>query len=217
MKKIIYTKNCPEGKNTEGLWLGSFYPIPMHCHTTRSFQLYADVKQRTKPNLTSARKSYEGCTNDFVDFQEFAEFCNTEFGFTMRRSNRFWNLDKDILVKGNKSYSKDTCIFVPNDINTVFLNHQSSRGDYPLGVKLQNTGPNPLLSSYKDNGKNIYCGLFSDPLEAHRPWQQGKVKVLRGLAHREDIQGHFKLINALLERAQLIEDDLLHYRETISF
>lgn len=179
MNKITYTKNYPEGKNQTGLWIGCFYPIPMHCHTTRSFQLYADVKQRTRVNLSPARASYEGCTNDFLDFQEFAEFCNSEFGFDRKRSGRFWNLDKDILKLGNKSYSKDTCIFVPNDINTVFINHQSSRGKYPLGVKWQNNGPNPLLSSYKDNGKQVYCGLFDDPMEAHRPWQVGKVKVLR--------------------------------------
>lgn len=217
MSKIIYTRNVPEGKNTEGLWLGCYYPIPMHCHTTRSFRLYTDLKQRTKLNRTESRKSYEGCTNDFIGFQEFAEFCNNEFGFELKRCGKFWNLDKDILLKGNKSYSSETCIFVPNDINTVFINHQSSRGTYPLGVKWHNDGPNPFLSSYKDNGRNIYCGLFSEPMEAHRPWQQGKVKVLRELAVREDIREHFKLINALLERAQFIEEDWLQYRETISF
>ena len=31
-----------------------------------------------------------------------------------------WALDKDILVKGNKVYSPETCCFVPQEINTMF-------------------------------------------------------------------------------------------------
>ena len=45
-----------------------------------------------------------------------------------------WELDKDILVKGNKIYSPDTCCFVPKEVNTVFTKRQSKRGDYPIGV-----------------------------------------------------------------------------------
>ena len=31
-----------------------------------------------------------------------------------------WAVDKDIIVKGNKIYSPDTCCLVPNYINIVF-------------------------------------------------------------------------------------------------
>ena len=43
-------------------------------------------------------------------------------------------LDKDILIKGNKIYSQDTCIFVPKAINSLFTNRKRFRGEYPIGV-----------------------------------------------------------------------------------
>lgn len=43
-------------------------------------------------------------------------------------------IDKDILVKGNKVYSPDTCVFVPQRINKLFLNSAKTRGKYPVGV-----------------------------------------------------------------------------------
>ena len=43
-------------------------------------------------------------------------------------------LDKDILLKGNKIYSRDTIIFVPQRINSLFTKCDASRGDCPIGV-----------------------------------------------------------------------------------
>lgn len=37
-------------------------------------------------------------------------------------TNKQLDLDKDILIKGNKMYSPDTCIFAPHEINTIFEN-----------------------------------------------------------------------------------------------
>jgi hypothetical protein len=43
-------------------------------------------------------------------------------------------LDKDILYKGNKIYSPDTCVFVPQEINALFVKNDANRGDLPIGV-----------------------------------------------------------------------------------
>ena len=37
-------------------------------------------------------------------------------------------LDKDIFCKGNKLYSRCTCIFVPQRINLLFTKSDKSRG-----------------------------------------------------------------------------------------
>ena len=76
--------------------------------------------------------SYEDCTasTNFKYFPYFKDWCSKQIGF----GNEGWQLDKDILVKGNKIYSEDTCCFVPAEINSVFIKCDRSRGEYPLGV-----------------------------------------------------------------------------------
>lgn len=64
-------------------------------------------------------------------FQNFAKWFYENYNF---ESMRDWDLDKDILIKGNKSYSPETCCFVPQEINTLFLGCNSKRGEYPIGV-----------------------------------------------------------------------------------
>ena len=65
---------------------------------------------------------------EWYNFQNFAEWFENNYV-------EGWHLDKDILVKGNKIYSPETCCFVPRDINNLFLLRKNNRGDYPIGVK----------------------------------------------------------------------------------
>lgn len=59
-----------------------------------------------------------------------------------------WHLDKDILIKGNKIYSPETCCFVPQDINTLFIKRNASRGNLPIGVTNNGSKYISQLSKY---------------------------------------------------------------------
>lgn len=61
------------------------------------------------------KPSYIGCSVDerWHNFQVFAEW------FEQNYKDGF-ELDKDILFKGNKVYSPETCCFVPSEINILF-------------------------------------------------------------------------------------------------
>ncbi len=43
-------------------------------------------------------------------------------------------IDKDILVKGCKLYSSETCVFVSQSLNLFLTDRDRLRGEYPLGV-----------------------------------------------------------------------------------
>ena len=87
-------------------------------------------------------------------------------------------LDKDILCKGNKVYSRDTCIFVPERINLLFVKRDNARGDYPIGVRLTPSGNYQALC---DNGygKQICLGTYSTKEEAFRVYKQYKENLIK--------------------------------------
>lgn len=63
------------------------------------------------------------------NFQIFAEW------YTNQNKPSDWEMDKDILVQGNRVYSPDTCRLVPQAINSLILSSTSSKGSLPVGVK----------------------------------------------------------------------------------
>ena len=43
-------------------------------------------------------------------------------------------LDKDLLIDGNKEYGPDSCVFIPRYVNVIFTDARFARGELPLGV-----------------------------------------------------------------------------------
>lgn len=78
------------------------------------------------------------------------------------------HLDKDILVKGNKIYGPDTCIFVPQTINYLFLNMKKSRGKYPIGVTLDKRY-NKFCPQVQGIG---WLGYYNTPEEAFKVYKK---------------------------------------------
>ena len=72
-------------------------------------------------------------------------------------------LDKDIIVPGNKHYSPETCAFVDRRINTLLLDSVSSRGKYPIGVSYHKIAKK-YRAEINMNGKSRHLGMF-DTLE----------------------------------------------------
>lgn len=80
-----------------------------------------------------------------------------------------WQLDKDLLVNGNKIYGPNTCIFVPTQINTLFNGHDRARGEYPVGVSY-NKRDGKLQAHIRIDGKQQHLGCFEDAEEAHKAY-----------------------------------------------
>lgn len=82
------------------------------------------------------------------NFQNFAEWLYSQDYF-----NEGFQLDKDILVNGNKEYSPDCCSLVPQEINKLFINKGGSNKELSVGVYYRK-------GTYSVKAGNKYVGNY---------------------------------------------------------
>lgn len=164
-------------------------------------------EQKKHPN-------YIGCKNNFTDFQQFVEWSRLEVGYQEFEENgNAWCLDKDILGNDSKTYSPETCLFVPNRVNIFLTARGALRGNAPLGV-CWNTRTKKYQAQMTLSGRKVYLGSFDDPMEGHRAWQLAKINTARDIAN--EYKGwHDRLNIGLNVWADKIQSDYENYRETI--
>ena len=109
-------------------------------------------------------------------------------------------IDKDILIKGNKKYSPQTCLVVPNNINVLFTKSDKTRGKCLLGVDFRKgSGKYRARCSVEtDNGyKNITLGFYETELEAFNVYKNFKENHIKEIADKYKNQIPIQLYNAL--------------------
>ena len=92
-------------------------------------------------------------------------------------------LDKDILVPGNKIYSPDTCIIVPKRINDLFVHiHGRKKNGLPTGVtyskktgKYQATVRESCKDEEDGKKKTARLGFFDTAEEAYEVYKAHKM------------------------------------------
>ena len=129
----------------------------------------------------SKSQTYVGCSvsDNFKYFPYFKEWCNQQIGF----GNEGWHLDKDILVKGNKVYSEDTCCFVPPEINCTITNNKSVRGRFPQGVTYNRTKTR-YRAKIRRGAKLESLGTYDTPEEAFYAYKPIKEACIKSLAEK---------------------------------
>lgn len=175
-KKRIRTYNVQDYKDDTGLWVRSFLentPTSYNYFYTTADTLWLNVKKRCKG--LQYPQSYGQSNNLFEGFQQFAEWCNSQFGYGHIDDNgRRWCLDKDILVRGNKNYGPDLCLFVPERINNLILDRRTSTSrELPLGCVYNKLNRN-YNATMSHKAASLYMGTYESPMEAHRAWQKAK-------------------------------------------
>ena len=83
---------------------GTKYPSTINGTLTKEYDLWNGMLRRCYSDaLKKKYQTYEGCevSDNFKRYEYFYEWCHNQIGF----GNEGFELDKDLLVKGNKVYS----------------------------------------------------------------------------------------------------------------
>lgn len=140
-------------------------------------------------------ETYKGCIvcDEWHNFQNFAKWYDENYyeipGHTMC-------LDKDILIKGNKIYSPETCVFVSHDINTLFTKSNKTRGDLPIGVSYDKRR-NSYESYISYYGRKKYLGNYKNKYDAFDMYKKSKENYIKEVADKYEKYIPEKLYNAM--------------------
>lgn len=194
MEKLVYgigfnkreypTKNC-----AYNVWRAMIYRCTQNCW--ERFPTYTGVT----------------CVESFKSYSYFYEWYHKQQNHNTRDScGNKWCLDKDLLVKGNKVYSEDTCIFIPERINTLLTTCNASRGEYPVGVCF-----NKQCSNYKAQcniGKGVlkHLGLFATKEGAFQAYKTFKESLIKEVANEYREQLAERAYEALMKYEVNVDD-----------
>ena len=154
--------------------------------SVREYSCWSGLIERCySKTFLKKRPTYAGCyaSENFKHYEYFYDWCNNQIGYVSTDNKGLpFHLDKDILVKGNKCYSEDTCVFVPHDINVALCNNVTVRGKYPLGVHWCNIKKMFIAQVNTGKHKQDYLGMFKTPEEAFYAYKQAKEAYIKNLA-----------------------------------
>ena len=185
--------------------LGTKYPSTINGVNTKQYGLWVNMLQRCYSNTHQKKyPTYIGCevSDNFKCYEYFYEWCNKQVGF----DNEGWHLDKDLLVKGNKIYSENTCVFIPSEINTLLIKCTASRGAYLIGVYWHKTNKAFMAQVSKSKGKQKFLGYFKTEIEAFNAYKVAKEAFVKEQANKWKSHIDERVYNALMNYQVEITD-----------
>ena len=173
---------CPyEPRTFEIGYLGEGkYKTIENGKTTDEYDVWSSMLQRCyDPKYQEKHPTYKGCVveDHLLNFQNMGEWIENNY---YEIPGEQMCLDKDILCKGNKIYSRETCIFVPERINLLFTKRDKSRGKDPVGVDQLPSG-NYRVRCNNGYGEQIYLGSYSSKEEAFQVYKKHKESLINNL------------------------------------
>jgi hypothetical protein len=186
MTKLIYGVGFNDRK----------YSTKENGKTIKSYRLwYAMLDRCYNPKREDLNPTYIGCTvsENFKSYSYFHSWAPLQIGFNLKD----WDLDKDIILKGNQIYSEKTCTFVPRAINCFFNSSKNVRGKHPLGVIFNEK--RKLFEVFCSNQNHLKrLGAFKTTQEAYQVYKEYKEQLCKDLANQWKLQIDPRVYEAMM-------------------
>ena len=185
--------------------LGTKYPPKVNGVQTKEYVLWKSMLERCYSDTLKKRyPTYEDCevSENFKSYEYFYEWCHKQIGFGVRG----FEMDKDLLVKGNKVYSESTCVFIPVEINLLLNKCEASRGEHLIGVNWCKRDKAFKAMVNKNKGRSECLGSFKTEIEAFNAYKQAKESFIKEQANKWKSQIDERAYNALMKYEVSVDD-----------
>lgn len=170
-------------------------PITSSGKKVKEYETWRGILKRCRDEQYILREpTYNGCviSNDWIYYDNFYSWITSQENYEKwKQGGREWAIDKDIKCKGNKIYSADTCLLVPQNVNSLFTNRKLHRGNCPIGVdywtkydKFRASCMNPFTK------KQEYIGSFDSTDSAFKAYKKYKENIIKLVAEQEYANGN---------------------------
>lgn len=169
----------------------------------RIYHIWWDMLKRVYDHrIHKKAPTYKECSvsKRWLNFQNFC----VDVAGIKNSDIKGWHIDKDILIKGNKKYSKSRCCFVPPEINTILVKKDNGRGKYCIGVCKNKKG---LFTAQCSIRKSITpLGSFNSEEEAFLVYKEAKEKEIQRVAKKWKKKLDTKVFKALMNYEVEMDD-----------
>lgn len=161
------------------------YEVSKNSKHTKCYQTWYGMLRRCyNSKHQEEHHTYVNCKvlEDWHNFQNFG-FWNDENYYEINGERM--ELDKDILIKGNKIYSPETCVYVPQTINKLFTKSDKARGKSLIGVTPTNSKyiiQCRLINPKTGKSKQEYLGRYETQEKAYEVYKRYKERNIKEVA-----------------------------------
>ena len=153
-----------------------------------------------RKDVQERQPTYINCeiSKNFKYYHLFYKWYHSQIGCNTPNAE----LDKDLIFKGNKIYSEDNCLLLPDEINVFLTKRESLRGLHPVGVHFHKP-LNKYRAQINKNKKKIHLGYFSDTNSAFNAYKVQKEMHAKELAEKYrdhiDSRAYYALMSYIVE------------------
>ena len=170
MAKLVYGKGV--------------YDLPVGGYKTKG---YSDWKGMLERAYSTKYHQKEPSYLDVSVHEDWLLLSNFISWTSHQRIEKGWQLDKDLLVPGNRIYSKDTCIYIPAWLNSFTNSRRRDRGGTLIGVrKREDTGKFEARCNNPITKKSQYLGVHFTEEAAYLSWKTFKLEMAYNLKSQMD-------------------------------
>lgn len=173
--------------------------------TFRSYSVWVNMMTRCyNDKYKEVRPTYKDVTmcEEWHNYSNFKKWYDENY---YEVEGERTEIEKDILIKGNKLYSPSTCVFIPQTLNSLFTKRNSKRGVLPIGVT-KRKGCSKYTATYSINGKNKTLSGFDTPEEAFYAYKKKKEELIKQIADEYKDKIPKKLYDAMYKWEVEIDD-----------